>query len=441
MSELHEKALDMLMRKGVEEAITILYKGENTIVRYANKEPTVAIAEKVDSLLIYSSIKERSFVGHFENVSGDLERIIDDVVTMTKISPPSPYYAPLPKEEFSYRAGKRVEHMIRRLDEQLLNYVSEAVKASVEKGASRSAGILYSTYLEEKLATSTGLNVEEKASLITLNHRAFASPDATGQWASCSTSLEDFNPWEAGSRAGEIAVKSMNPKPAVEGTYDVYMGPMILANIINEVARFASGFLIQINTSFLAGKMNEKVGSQDVTLVDDPTMPGCLGEKIFDDEGVPTQRTTIIEKGTLKNYLHNSRTAKVASSKSTGNAGIISPHPWNIFLSPGLYKEDEMLQRLGKGLYLTNSWYQRYQNYRTGDFSTIIRDGAFYVEDGEIKHPVKGCRISDNLQRMLMNVEALSDRLYPIKWWEVEVPTYVPTAVIRNVKITKALGQ
>ncbi|MGQ9597737.1 MAG: TldD/PmbA family protein [Thermoproteota archaeon] len=441
MSELHEKALEILMKKGVEEAIVILYSSENSIVRYANKEPTVAIAEKVDSLLIYSSIKERSFVGNFKNVSGDLEKIIDDVVTMTKMSPPSPYYAPIPKEGFSYRAGKRVEHRIRRLDEQLLNYVSEAVKASVEKGASRSAGILYSTYLEEKLATSTGLNVEEKVSLITLNHRAFASPDATGQWASCSTSLEDFNPWEAGSRAAEIAVKSMNPKPAVEGTYDVYMGPMILANIINEVARFASGFLIQINMSFLVGKMNEKVGSQDVTLVDDPTMPGCLGEKIFDDEGVPTQRTTIIEKGALKNYLHNSRTAKVASSKSTGNAGIISPHPWNIFLSPGQYKEDEMLQRLGKGLYLTNSWYQRYQNYRTGDFSTIIRDGAFYVEDGEIKHPVKGCRISDNLQRMLMNVEALSDRLYPIKWWEVEVPTYVPTAVIRNVKITKALGQ
>lgn len=441
MSELHEKALDMLMRKGVEEAIAILYRGENTIVRYANKEPTVAIAEKVDSLLIYSSIKERSFVGHFENVSGDLERIIDDVVAMTKISPPSPYYAPIPRERFSYRTGKRIEHRIRRLDEQLLDHVSEAVKASEEKGASRSAGILYSSYLEEELAASTGLNAEEKASLIMLNHRAFASHDATGQWASCSTNLEGFDPREAGSRAGEIAVKSMNPKPVVEGTYDVYMGPMILANIISEVAQFSSGFLIQINMSFLAGKMNEKVGSQEVTLIDDPTTPGSLGEKIFDDEGVPTQKTTIIEGGILKNYLHNSRTARVANSRSTGNAGIISPHPWNIILNPGRYKEDDMLQKLGKGLYLMNSWYQRYQNYRTGDFSTIIRDGAFYVEDGEIKHPIKGCRISDNLQRMLMNIEALSDRLYPIKWWEVEVPTYVPTAVIRNVKITKALGQ
>lgn len=441
MTEIHEKALDMLMRRGVEEAIVILYSGENTIIRYANKEPTVAIAEKVDSLLIYSSIKERSFVGHFENISSDLEKIVDEVVTMTKMTPPSPYYAPIHRERFSYRTGKRVEHKIRRLDEQLLNYVSEAVKASVEKGASRSAGILYSTYLEEKLATSTGLNAEEKTSLITLNHRSFASHDATGQWVSCSTSLEEFNPWETGSRAGEIAVKSMNPKPVVEGTYDVYLGPMILANIISEVARFSSGFLVQINMSFLAGKMNEKVGSQEVTLVDDPTMPGCLGEKVFDDEGVPTQKTMIIEGGILKNYLHNSRTAKVASSKSTGNAGIISPHPWNIILNPGRCKEEDMLQNLGKGLYLTNSWYQRYQNYRTGDFSTIIRDGAFYVEDGEIKHPVKGCRISDNLQRMLMNVEALSDRLYPIKWWEVEVPTYVPTAIIRNVRITKALGQ
>ncbi|MEM2058571.1 MAG: metallopeptidase TldD-related protein, partial [Thermoproteota archaeon] len=89
---------------------------------------------------------------------------------------------------------------------------------------------------------------------------------------------------------------------------------------------------------------------------------------------------------------------------------------------------------------LTNSWYTRHQNYKTGDFSTVIRDGAFYVEDGEIKHPVKGLRISDNLQRIISNIEELSDKLYGVLWWEVTIPTYVPTAIIRNVRITKAFG-
>ncbi len=442
MAELHEKVLKMLTDRGVEEAIVTLYDVDRTTVRYANNEPTIVLSESIETLTIYSSIKERSFIGGFENVSEDfLEKMVDDVVTLTKNSPPTPYYAPIPRGVFNYRVGKRVERKIRQLDEQLVSHVSEAVKASREAGAERSAGILYSGHQVEKLVSSTGLNLQEESASLTLNHRAFASPEASGQWVSCSTSLDGFNPHEAGRRAGEIAVMSLNPVLIEEGVYDVYMGPLILANMMSEAAGFASGFRVQIEMSFLTGKIGEKVGSEKVTVFDDPTTPGWLGEKIFDDEGVPTQKTTIIENGVLKNYLHNSRTAKVAGASSTGNAGIIHPHPWNIVLKPGDAEEEDMLQKLGRGLYLTNSWYQRYQNYRTGDFSTIVRDGAFYVEDGEIKHPVKGIRISDNLQRILMNIEELSDRLYPIEWWEVPVPTYVPTAIIRNVKITKAFGQ
>jgi len=441
MAEFHEKVLKKLMEKGVEEAIVILRSVERNCIRYANNEPTVAFSQAIDILTIYSSIMERSFLGSFENVSeGFIEKIVDDVVTMTKNSPPSPYYTQIPRGPFSYRSGKRVERRMGKLDEQLVSYVSEAVKASREAGAERSAGIIYSEYQEEKLASSTGLNLREEASSITLNHRAFASPEATGQWVSCSTALREFDLYDAGKRAGEIARMSLNPVLIDEGTYDVYMGPLIFANTMSEVAGFASGFFVQIDMSFLTGKLGEKVGSEELTIIDDPTMPQGLGEKVFDDEGMPTQRTVIIEKGLLKNYLHNSRTAKVAGASSTGNAGIIYPHPWNIVVEPGSMKEEDMLHKLGRGLYLTNCWYTRYQNYRTGDFSTIVRDGAFYVEDGEVKRAVKGCRISDNLQRVISSIEALSDRLYPIKWWEVEVPTYVPAAIIRNVKITRAFG-
>jgi len=441
MAELHEKVLKALMERGVEESIVILRSNERNSVRYANNEPTIAFSETISTLTIYSSIGERSFLGSFENVSEDfIEKIVDDAVTMTKSSPPSPYYATIPRGPFNYRSGKRVEGRIRRLDEQLVSYISDAVRASKEAGAERSAGIIYADYQEEKLVSSTGLDLKEESSSITLNHRAFASTEATGQWVSCSTNLRDFDPYEAGRRAGEIARISLNPVLIDEGVYDVYMGPLIFANIMSEVAGFASGFLVQIEMSFLTGKLGEKVGADMLTVVDDPTMPQSLGEKIFDEEGTPTQRTIVIEKGVLKNYLHNSRTAKVAGASSTGNAGIIYPHPWNVIVSPGNIREEDMLQKLEKGLYLTNSWYQRYQNYRTGDFSTIVRDGAFYVENGEIKHSVKGCRISDNLQRIISNIEFLSDKLYPIKWWEVEVPTYVPTAIIRNVRITRAFG-
>jgi predicted Zn-dependent protease len=108
MAELHEKALKMLTDRGVEEAIVTLYESEESSVRYANNEPTIALSEDISTLRIYSSIKERCFIGSFENVSEDfLEKIVDDVVTLTKNTPPTPFYAPLPRGVFNYRVGKK----------------------------------------------------------------------------------------------------------------------------------------------------------------------------------------------------------------------------------------------------------------------------------------------------------------------------------------------
>ncbi|MDW8034418.1 MAG: TldD/PmbA family protein, partial [Nitrososphaerota archaeon] len=298
MVELYEKVLKMLMEKGAEEAIVILRINERNSVRYANNEPTVAFSETINIITIYSSIRERSFLGSFENVSEDsIEKIVDDVITMTKSSPPSKYYTPIPKGPFNYRIEKRVEKKIGRMDEQLVSYISEAIRASKESGAERSAGIICAEYQKEKFISSTGLNLQEDSSSISLNHRAFASPEATGQWVSCSRTLKDFDPYDAGKRAGEIARMSLNSSFINEGVYDIYMGPLIFANIMSEVASFASGFLVQIDMSFLSGKLGEKVGADELTIIDDPTMPQGLGEKIFDEEGIPTQRTVIIENG------------------------------------------------------------------------------------------------------------------------------------------------
>jgi PmbA protein len=91
-----------------------------------------------------------------------------------------------------------------------------------------------------------------------------------------------------------------------------------------------------------------------------------------------------------------------------------------------------------KGVILTSNWYTRFKNYRTGEFSTVPRDGAYLVEAGQVTKPLKGMRVSDDLERMFSSVKMLSREREWIQWWEVDTPTLCPWMLIDGVRITRA---
>jgi PmbA protein len=152
---------------------------------------------------------------------------------------------------------------------------------------------------------------------------------------------------------------------------------------------------------------------------------------------VKTYNKPIIENGLLKTLLHNTKTAFIMKTSTTGNAGWIMPHPWNIRISPGDSTFEEMVSEIKRGLIITNNWYTRLQNYVEGEFSTIARDAIFLVENGRIIKPVNRVRIADKFPVLLKNIDLLSKDLFDIHWWEVGIPTKSPYVLVRNVRITK----
>jgi PmbA protein len=241
----------------------------------------------------------------------------------------------------------------------------------------------------------------------------------------------------AGREAGEIAAMAKNPEKGEEGTYTVMFSPLAFANILSHVAHASSAFSVDNGMSFLAGKLGDTIGSEQFTFIDTGLHPNGIASRAFDDEGLTTMETTIFEKGTLNSYLHNTSTALNYKTQTTRNAGLISPMPWNSFVVPGEVTEKEMMKDMKAGIYVTNVWYTRFQNYLTGEFSTLPRDGIFQVKKGEISQPLKEVRISDNMCHLLSNIKALSNTQAQIYWWEVDVPTFTPYALIKDVKITR----
>ena len=160
--------------------------------------------------------------------------------------------------------------------------------------------------------------------------------------------------------------------------------------------------------------------------------------RVFDAEGVPTRKVEIIGNGILKNYLHNTSTAKKYKTQTTASAGLISPEPVNLIVEGGNVNKDSIISEMASGLVVTNLWYTRFQNSATGDFSTVPRDGLFLIKNGRLT-PVKDARISDNLASMLMRVNKVCNDRQWIVGWEVSVPTKTPSLLINEVRVSRSV--
>jgi PmbA protein len=289
------------------------------------------------------------------------------------------------------------------------------------------------------LATSGNVIAENGSNNVYFSIRNFSSKNSSGHSVCCSRSLKDIKIKEAVVEACRIAKLSENPAEGKEGIYDIIFEPLAFANLLENVGQAASIFSVETGFSWFTDKLNKKVADDSFTLYDDATTKNGVGSMKFDAEGVPVMKKPIIKNGVLKNYLHNTSTAIKYKTKSTANAGIISPEPLCLVVEKGNVNKSGMIGDIKHGLIITNVWYTRFQNYATGDFSTIPRDGILEIKNGKIAGAVKGIRISDNITRMLMNISAIENKLKWILGWEVNIPILTPSVLIKKAKITKSV--
>jgi len=428
------------VQKGATDVVAELFDEQRMRIRFSNNEVTVSKVYRESLLNIFLMIERHRSSANvpFSSIKG-IEKTVGRLVGTAKNTPPTKVYAPFPRGPFSYDPRLLKGSRISISPERLTGYVQEAIDSALKEGARKVAGTLVASRTRRTLATSGQVRVAQEKSGLEISVRAFTSDVASGHSVSVATNERDFRPDEAGRTAGEISKAASNPKEGKPGRFTALLGPLVFADLASQVGSVSSAFQVEIGRSFLVDKVGSEVASDKFTLADDPTVAGSFGVKAFDDEGIPTRRNVIIDEGVLKSYLHNSTTAKKFGVETTGNAGLISPHPWNLVIGPGERSFEELLAEMDRGIYVTNDWYLRYQNYRRGDFSTIPRDGMFLVEKGEISSSVRELRISDNMLRIFQNILGLSKSRSWVKWWEVSTPTLTPYALIEGLNFTKSL--
>jgi PmbA protein len=441
LRDLNERAVSVARKLGVDDAVALSANSADSMIRFANNSVTVVNRVEEAELSVYLAKDGRRAIASTSNLEpAAVKKFVSDLHGTLKGLSKSEY-VPLPGKAAKYRPSRlSYDRKLEDLDAELPRLAKDAIDASLAAGGKRAAGVINAGKGTVAIMTSTGTEGVDSRTAITLNIRSFAEDEASGHGLSCSSSLSGFDPEEAGRRAGEGAKRMKGATEPEAGKYQVLLSPAVASNLIETVAGAASAFSVDAGTSYLVDKLGKGVASPGFNLTDHGVVEGGLGGRVFDDEGVSTRTNRIIEGGVLKGYLHNLTTAKKWKTESTGSAGFVTPHAWNLEVGAGDSSYDEMVKEMKKGIILTSNWYTRFKNYRTGEFSTVPRDGAFLVEDGKVVRSLKGMRAGDDLQRMLTSIQLISKNREWVQWWEVDTPTLCPWLLIDGVTITRAYG-
>jgi len=248
--------------------------------------------------------------------------------------------------------------------------------------------------------------------------------DANGQmqrdgWWSSARRLRDLDAPEAiGIEASRRALRRLGARRVATQRVPIVFAPEVARSLIGSIFEAASGDAIWRSASYLAGRLGEQIATPSLTIVDDntmllPTGAGGFGTSPFDGEGLPSQRTLVVEGGVLRNYLLNTYSARKLGLKSTHNAsrglaGTPGIGCGNLYLEPGQLTPDQIIADVPAGLYVT-SLMGFGVNVVTGDYSRGAT--GLWIENGQLTYAVEEVTIAGNLAEMFMNVTAIGNDL------------------------------
>jgi len=280
-------------------------------------------------------------------------------------------------------------------------------------GASASAGIGGLV-----LVTSTGFHGATIASRHGISMTAIAG-DGTGMERdydfSSTLHASDLEGAEAiGRRAGERAVKRLNPRKVATRRVPVVFDSRISGSLVGHLASAANGSSIARKTSFLREKLGEKIFASGIEIVDDPLRRRGLRSRPFDAEGIAGCRRKLVEDGVLKTWLLDCATARELDLETTGHAqrGVSStpsPGPSNLHLVPGDKNPDQLIADIADGFYITDMIGMGV-NLVTGDYSRGA--SGFWIENGERTYAVSEVTIAGHLSDMFASLTPANDLVF-----------------------------
>ena len=422
--ELGRDILAMAKNKGATQGDVVMVEGDSffVTVRMGEVEKISQSGEKRLGLRLF--LGNSSASASTSDISRPaIDRLIDDTVQMARATAQDPSSG-LPE---SHLLAREVPDLALLDDTARSVSVDEKIQMALalEKSAlsadpriTNSEGAEFSNGSGRVVyASSEGFSGEYSGSNFGISVAPVAKENGSMQrdyWYSsnrCFAKLE--SPESVGAKAARRALRRLGGRKVKTCEVPIVFEPEIAGSLLRSLASALSGYSLYKGASFLAGKLGTAIASDRVTVIDDGTIPGALGSKPFDAEGLPITKKTIVEKGQLKSYLLDTYSAKKLGMASTGNASrsVGEPpgvSPTNFYFAPGAHSAEEIIGSVQNGFYITEL-IGFGVNMVTGDYSRGAT--GLWIENGRLAYPVEEVTIAGNLKDMLQNIEMVGNDL------------------------------
>jgi PmbA protein len=427
-SDLKELAHDVVRRAmagGASAAEAVVHDGSefSTVVRLGEVETLKEAGSHTMGLRVFFG--QRAASTHTSDFSADgLSQLVKGALALAKLTSEDPH-AGLPEPELLGALPGDLqlyfEDVYSLPTEERISCARRAEAAALSADpriCNSEGGSFDAAHNRRVMVNSLGFAGEYKSSYCSLAAVPIAQiddcPMQRDYWFSIARTLRKLeSPEHVGRVAAQRTLRRLGARKVKTTRVPVIFDPMVARSLLDTIAQTMNGDAIYRGASFLAGKLGQKIAGEGVTVVDDGTLPGGFGTSPFDDEGVPTQRTVVIEHGILQSYLLNTYTARKLGLRTTGNASrVLAGNPGissgNFFLQPGSRSPQEIIADVRQGLYITE-FLGFGVNLVTGDYSRGA--SGLWIQNGELTYPVQEITVAGSLRDMLNNISDIGNDL------------------------------
>jgi PmbA protein len=425
LKQLAQDVVRRAMERGATAAEGVVREGDefSTVVRMGEVETLKESGSRAMGLRVFFG--QRAASTHTSDFSSDaIEQLVSGAVQLAQITSEDPD-AGLPEADQYGQITTELdlyhEDVYALPTEERIRYARRAERAALDydiRIRNSEGGTFDAATGHKVLANSHGFVGEYSRSYCSVSAVPVAQ-DENGNmqrdyWYSVARTLKKLQaPEEVGRIAAERTVRRLGARKVKTARVPIVFDPQTARSLLDTIFDAVTGDAIYRHSSFLTDKLGEAIAGENITVVDDGTMVGGFGSSPFDGEGVPTQRTVVIERGVLKSYLLNTYAARKLGLKSTGNAarglaGTPGIGAGNFFLEKGDKSPQQIVKGIKSGLYVTE-FLGFGVNLVTGDYSRGA--SGLWIENGELAYPVEEITVAGNLKEMLRNITEIGDDL------------------------------
>ncbi|MBN8996760.1 MAG: TldD/PmbA family protein [Rhizobiales bacterium] len=418
-SDLTDRAarlVEAARRAGADSADAVCIRGISLSVDVRLGKVEETQRSEGDSFTLRAFVGKRS-ASVSANILTDPAALAERAVAMARVAPENPYAGLADPAQLAHNLAD-----YDLLDPAVVSAaeLTEAAReaedaARAVKGVTNSGGASASWGLGGLvLATSTGFAGAYLGSRSSLSASAIAG-EGTGMERDYDAESKAWRadlppPASIGRKAGERAVRRLNPKQVPTGRATVIYDPRVSVTLVGHLSSAINGAAIARKTSFLRDRLGTRIFAEGIEIDDDPTRRRAPASRPFDGEGLAPAPLKVIEGGVLKTWFLDSASARelglVSNARAMRGGGDPSPGSTNLTLRPGMRTPEELIAAAGNGIYVTEL-IGHGVNGLTGDYSRGA--AGFAIRDGELAEAVSEITIAGNLLDMFQRLEPASD--------------------------------